>query len=187
MAITQRDSVAALAVIDLQKGVVGLPTAHPSSEIAARAGRLAQAFRERDLPVVIVDVAGRAPGRTSVRFNFNPPADWRDLVPELDAQPGDYRVTKMNVGAFYGTGLELVLRRRAVTQIFLAGIATSSGVEATARAAYDQGYNVVTIIDAMTDLSADAHRHSVETVFPKIGETATTEEVLSVLRRPPSM
>jgi nicotinamidase-related amidase len=182
MALTQLDIVPALVVIDLQKGVLGLQTVHPTAGIVEQAARLAAAFRARNLPVVLVDVAGRAPGRTDNVSNFRPTAaDWRDLAAELDPQPGDIRVTKMNVGAFYGTSLELHLRRRGVTQIVLAGIATSSGVEATARAGYDHGYNVVTVTDAMTDTDAEAHRHAVETQFRKISETAITEDVLKLL------
>ena len=112
---------------------------------------------------------------------FTPPADWTELVPELDRQPSDYTVTKQQIGAFYGTALEQILRRRGVTQVVLAGVATSSGVEATARNAYDHGYNVTLVVDAMTDLSADAHRHSVEAIFPRLGETATTEDVIRSL------
>ncbi|GLS18907.1 hydrolase [Labrys miyagiensis] len=178
MALSQIDTNAALIVIDLQKGIVGLPTAHPAAEIVERAARLARAFRARKLPVVLVNVAGRAPGRTDATFNFTPPADWADLVPELDRQPDDYTVTKMQLGAFYGTALEQILRRRGVTQVFLAGISTSVGVEATARTAYDQGYNVVLVTDAMTDLNAEAHENSLARTFPRIGESSSTEEVL---------
>jgi nicotinamidase-related amidase len=142
-------------------------------------------FRGRGLPVVLVNVAGRAPGRTKVQFNFTPPADWTELVPELDHQPSDYTVTKQQIGAFYGTALEQILRRHGVTQVVLAGVATSSGVEATARNAYDHGYNVTLVVDAMTDLSADAHRHSVETIFPRLGETATTDDVIRSLGERP--
>ncbi len=181
MPLTKLDDSSALVVIDLQKGIVGLPCAHPADEIVGRAARLASAFRGRGLPVVLVNVAGRAPGRTDVKFNFTPPADWTELVPELDRQPSDYTVTKQQIGAFYGTALEQILRRHGVTQVVLAGVATSSGVEATARNAYDHGYNVTLVVDAMTDLSADAHRHSVEAIFPRIGETATTEDVIRSL------
>jgi nicotinamidase-related amidase/predicted MFS family arabinose efflux permease len=181
MPLTKLDDTSALVVIDLQKGIVGLPCAHPADEIVGRAARLASAFRGRGLPVVLVNVAGRAPGRTEVQFNFIPPADWTELVPELDRQPSDYTVTKQQIGAFYGTALEQILRRHGVTQVILAGVATSSGVEATARNAYDHGYNVTLVVDAMTDLSADAHRHSVETIFPRLGETATTDDVIRSL------
>lgn len=181
MSVTVLDSHAALVVIDLQKGVLGLALAHPAEAVVERSAALARAFRTRGLPVVWVTVSGRAPGRTASQRQFARPAGWDELAPELGAEPGDHRVTKLQVGAFYGTPLELILRRAGVTQIFLTGIATSSGVEATARAAYDHGFNVVAIVDAMTDGDAEAHWHAVEKQFPKIAEVATTEEVLALL------
>jgi nicotinamidase-related amidase len=183
MPLTKLDTVAALIVIDLQKGIVGLPTVHPAGEIIARAAQLARAFRERKLPVVLVNVSGRAPGRTEAgAAKFAPAADWAELVPELGAQPGDHLVTKHRVGAFIGTDLHETLSPRGVTQIFLAGVATSVGVEATARSGYDYGYNVVLVVDAMTDRDAEAHRFSVEKIFPRIGETATTDQVVQLLQ-----
>jgi nicotinamidase-related amidase len=184
MALTKLDTHAALIVIDLQKGVVGMPAAHPVGEIVARTAQLARAFRERGLPVVLVNVTGLAPGRTdAAKFNLAAfPADWTELVPELQQQPGDHVVSKQRVGAFIGTGLDDYLRQRGVTQIFLTGVATSAGVESTARSAYDHGYNVVLVRDAMTDRSAEAHRHSVEAIFPRLGENDTTENVLKFLR-----
>ena len=181
MPISQIDPVAALVVIDMQKGIVSLPTVHPMAGIIDNVVKLAKGFRSRMLPVILVNVTGKAPGRVEATFNFSPPPDWADLIPELDRQPDDYAVTKVNIGAFYGTALEQILRRRAVTQVVIAGVATGSGVEATARQAYDQGYNVVLVTDAMTDLDPDMHKHAVEKVFPRIGERATTEEILEIL------
>jgi nicotinamidase-related amidase len=181
--LTTLDTNAALIVIDLQKGIAGLQTVHPASEIIARAAQLSRAFRERGLPVVLVNVTAAAPGRTDAgprKFSF--PDDWTDLVPELEQHPNDYRVSKQRVGAFIGTSVDDYLRQRAVTQVFLAGIATGSGVEATARSASDHGYNVVFVVDAMTDRDADVHRFFVEKVFPRVGETDTTENVLKLLR-----
>lgn len=183
MPLTKLDTTAALIVIDLQKGIVGLPTVHPTAEIVDRSARLARAFRERDLPVVLVNVTAPAPGRTDyVRPKFSFPDDWTELVPELEQHPDDYIVSKQRVGAFIGTALDDILRRRGVTQVFLTGVATSVGVEATARSAYDYGYNVVLVVDAMTDRDADAHRYSVEKTFPKLGETDTTDNVLKQLK-----
>lgn len=183
MPLTKLDTAAALVVIDLQKGIAALPTLHPVSEIIRRSAQLARAFRERGLPVVLVNVTGRVPGRTEAgapKLSF--PPDWAELVPELEQQPSDYLVTKQRVGAFIGTPLDETLRRCGVTQVVLTGVATSAGVEATARSAYDYGYNVVLVVDAMTDRDADAHRHSVEKIFPRLGETATTDDVLKLLK-----
>jgi nicotinamidase-related amidase len=182
MPLTQLDPIAALVVIDLQKGIAGLPVQpHPAAEVIARSAQLAAAFRKKNLPVVLVNVEGRAPGRTDASFNFNPPPDWAELVPELNRQPSDYTVTKHQIGAFYGTALERILRRAGVTQIFLTGIATSMGVEATARDAYDHGFNVVLVEDAMSDLSESGHKHAIEVTFPRISQVTTTAEALAKL------
>jgi nicotinamidase-related amidase len=188
MPLTKLDTIPALVVIDLQKGIVASPAVHPISEIVERTAQLARAFRERALPVVLVNVIAAAPGRTDAgaRNLSSLPADWSELVPELEQQPGDHLVSKQRVGAFIGTDLDDYLRQRGVTQVVLTGVSTSAGVEATARSAYDYGYNVVLVLDAMTDRNADAHRHSTETIFPRLGETTTTDNVLKLLKqRPP--
>jgi nicotinamidase-related amidase len=183
MPIATLDTVPALVVIDLQKGLAGLPAVHPVGEIVARTAQLARVFRQRDFPVVLVNVSGQAPGRTEAgvrKFSF--PPDWTEFVPELEQRPGDHIVTKQCWGAFHGTDLHDYLRRRAATQIFLTGVATSIGVESTARSAYDLGYNVALIVDAMTDRDAGAHRHSVEKIFPRLGQTDTTDNLLKLLK-----
>ena len=186
MSLTKLDTTAALIVIDLQKGIVGLPTVHPTTEIIARSAKLARAFRQRGLPVVLVNVTGAAPGRTDVgpRNLSSLPADWAELVPELEQHPDDYVVTKQRVGAFIGTSLDETLRQRGVTQVFVTGIATSLGVESTARSAYDYGYNVVMVVDEVTDRDGEAHRHCIEKIFARISETDTTDSVLKFLKEP---
>ena len=177
--LTQLDKTAGLVVIDLQKGVLGIPTVHPIGEIIDRTAQLARAFRERGLPVVLVNVTGMAPGRAEAqRPKFSPPPDWTELAPGLAAQPTDHLVSKQRWGAFHSTSLDEYLRGRGVTQVVLTGVATSAGVESTARSAYDLGYNVVLVTDAMTDRDADAHRHCIEKIFPRLGESDTTENIL---------
>jgi nicotinamidase-related amidase len=163
--------------------MVSLPTVHPVSEIVGRAAQLARAFRERGLPVVLVSVKGRALGRTDAgapKFSF--PPDWTEILPELEEQAGDHLATKQRVGAFVGTSLDDHLRERGVTQVVLAGISTSGGVESTARSAYDLGHNVTFVVDAITDRDADAHRHCVENIFPRLGEAAKRAAVLKLLK-----
>ena len=176
------DPTPVLVLIHLQEGIVGLATAHPADEVVARAAAVAAAFRERGLAVVLVNVAGQAPGRTEAgQAGDALPPGWADLVAELDQQPGDHRVTKFRWGAFHGTDLHGRLQNLGVTQIVLGGIATSMGVESTARSAHEHGYHVTLVTDAMTDASAAAHDHSVRHVFPMLGQRATTEEILAVL------
>jgi nicotinamidase-related amidase len=183
MSATTLDPKTALVVVDLQKGIVGLPTVHPADTVVERSARLAAAFRAKGLPVVLVRVTGGAPGRTEgpARSGDAPAADWADLAPGLGRQDSDIVVTKQVWGAFHGTDLDLQLRRQGVTQVVLTGVATSIGVESTARAAYEHGYHVTVAIDAVTDMDAEAHRNSVERVFPRLGETDTTDAIVKLL------
>jgi nicotinamidase-related amidase len=182
MPLTTLDTRSALVVIDLQRGIVASPKAHPTDAVVRNASRLAQAFRQQGLPVVLVNVTGGAPGRPEQAAALGQlPADWADLVPELGQQPQDHVVSKRTWGAFTGTDLRDYLRQHGVTQIVLAGISTSIGVESTARQAHELGLNVTLTLDAMTDTHLDAHQHSVTRIFPRLGETGSTEDVLALL------
>ncbi|MEU9314616.1 isochorismatase family protein [Streptomyces sp. NPDC048295] len=185
MTATTLDPKTALVVVDLQKGIVGLDAVHPAADVVAKSAALADAFRAKDLPVVLVHVVDGAPGRneTSTGAGGALPADWADIVPELGPREGDIVVTKRTWGAFHGTDLDLRLRRAGVTQIVLTGIATSVGVESTARSAHEHGYHVTIATDAVTDRDADAHRNSVERIFPRLAETDTTEAIVALLGR----
>ncbi|SIR69336.1 isochorismatase family protein [Williamsia sterculiae] len=185
MTITTIDPTAALIVIDLQQGIAGAPTIHPSHEVAARGGELAAAFRERDLPVVLVSVSGVAPGRTDqgggTTRTFG--ADFADLLPEVNQQPGDHTLTKYRWGAFEGTDLLNTLHDLGVTQVVVVGISTSAGVESTARSAHGHGFHVTIATDAVTDTNASAHENSLTAIFPRMAETGTVAEIINALPR----
>jgi nicotinamidase-related amidase len=186
MPLTILDPAPALVVIDLQKGIV----ADPIAPVVPPAVSLARSFRQHGLPVVLVNVTGRAPGRTDAGGQAGSgaqPPGWADIIDELERQPGDYLITKRRRSAFHDTGLDTLLRDLGVTQIVLAGVSTSSGVESTARSAHDHGYHVVLATDAIADPDPDSHRHSLERVFPKLGETTTSAEVIDFLRRSTSI
>ena len=183
MALTTLDRNTALIVIDIQKGIVQLPCAHPMAEVVGRVLEITQAFRRQHAPVVLVNVAGGAPGRNEQPMRGSLPPDWAELVPELDAQPGDHRVTKRTWGAFTHTDLHEHLQQLGVTQVVIVGVATSIGVESTARQAYELGYNVTLATNAMTDMNAEAHANSVARIFPRLGETGSTAEVIALLAR----
>jgi nicotinamidase-related amidase len=184
MAVTTLDPNTALIVIDLQKGIASLPTVHPIDDVVARARGLIDAFRRRGLPVALVNVDGVAPGRTEQARVAGPFADgWTDLLPELGSGAGDIVVTKRTWGAFASTDLEDQLRRRGATQVVVCGVATGTGVESTARQAYELGFNVTLAIDAMTDTRADAHDHSIAKVFPRLGESGQARDIIALLDR----
>jgi nicotinamidase-related amidase len=184
MALTILDTDTALLVVDLQKGIVSSSLVHPIADVVERARALIDAFRRHSLPVVLINVAGGAPGRTEQpRPNLGTlPEGWTDFIPELDRQPTDIVVTKRTWGAFASTDLEQRLRAIGVTQVVVLGVATGTGVEATARQAYEQGFNVTLAIDAMTDRRPEAHDYAISNVFPRLGETGTCQEIIDLLQ-----
>ena len=183
MPVTSLDPNTALIVVDLQKGIVSSPTLHPIDGVIECTRALLDAFRACGLPVVLVNVDGVAPGRTERGTRYaSLPAGFSDLIPELDRHPADVVMTKRTWGAFASTDLEAVLRAKGVTQVVLAGVATGTGVESTARQAYEQGFHVTLALDAITDGRTEAHEYSVTHVFPRLGETGSTRDILDLLQ-----
>jgi nicotinamidase-related amidase len=180
----------ALVLIDLQMGIIRNATApHAAADVVARGARLAERFRELGAPVVLVHVKFSADARDVLR----PPADavppvadrsgdWSDFAPELKVRATDLIVAKKQWGAFYGTDLDLQLRRRGVRTIVLGGIATNFGVESTARAAWEHGYELVLVEDAMASFTAEMHAFPIASIFPRLGRTRSTDEVLAALK-----
>ncbi len=184
MPLTVIDPHTALIVVDLQKGLRGIPSLHPMAGVIDHSCQLIEAFRKHKLPVVLVNVVGTAPGRTEQpRRHLDLSADFSELIPELHPQPDDILITKRTWGAFANTDLEVQLKAKGVTQVVLTGVATGTGVEATARQAYEAGFHVTLAVDAMTDVRAEAHEYSLKHVFPRLGETGSTQDILYLLAK----
>ena len=99
----------------------------------------------------------------------------------LGKKESDIEVTKRQWGAFYGTDLELQLRRRGIDTIVLCGISTNIGVESTARNAWELGFKLVVAEDACSAASSEQHQGSMKNIFPRIGRVRSTQEILSAL------
>ncbi|MGC5255640.1 isochorismatase family cysteine hydrolase [Gordonia sp. DT218] len=183
MTATALDPHTALVLIDLQSGTLGRGLVHQPADIVARSVALANAFGENDMPIVVVRATGTPPGRTeySASMPATFPAEFAELHPDVDALDAAVRVDKSSWGAFVGTDLHGELSARGITQVVLAGVATSFGVESSAREAYDLGYHVTIVLDAISDSQSASHDHVVSSVFPALAELATTAEVLSLL------
>jgi nicotinamidase-related amidase len=179
----------ALVLIDLQKGITRYSTApHSGPDVIANAVRIADRCRTVGATVVLVRVAFAADGSdrlqmpTDSQFPSAPPAaDWSEIVPEVGPKAGDIVVTKRQWGAFYGTDLELHLRRRGIKTIVIGGISTNFGVESTARDAWERAFAMVFAEDAMAAMSAEAHTFAVTNIFPRLGLVRTTSDVLKAL------
>lgn len=181
----------AVVVIDLQKGIAGMPGGAPHTKpaVIANSARLLAATRAAGAQPVLVHVGGSPDGADRLKTPTDQPMraagalppDWSELIPELDCQPSDIVVLKRQWGAFYGTDLDLQLRRRGLTVIVICGIATEFGVESTARDAYERGYELIFAEDAMTGLTAESHANATERIFPRMGRVRSTDAIISAL------
>lgn len=196
--ITSIDKNTALVLIDLQKGLLKRESAHPVHEILEKASDLVEAFRNEGLPIVAVTVnplgapwlksrkdkqgrTGNMLAQTMLKVAL-PLTGFLDVVDEIKTQPTDIFITKTTWNAFYNTPMHDELQSRKVTGIVLCGVATSIGVEGTARAASELGYNISFATDAMTDSKAEAHENSIRNIFPRLGETGITNDIIAKLK-----
>jgi nicotinamidase-related amidase len=189
MSLSLDPTTTALILIDLQRGIVARQAApHLASEVVERCAKLAEAFREQKALVVLVHVAFAddrerlKPEADSAPPSGPMPPDWSDIVPEIGPRSGDIVITKRQWGAFYGTALDLQLRRRGIRTLVFGGIATNFGVESTARDAYERGFEQVFVEDAMSGLTAGAHQFAITTIFPRMGRIRSTDDVLAAIK-----
>lgn len=182
----------ALILIDLQNAIVGRELApHPAATVVRNGRRLADAFRRAGAMVVYVRVdlatafqpdADEPPMRPP--GSPPPPAEASEIAAEAGFQSGDLLITKRQWGAFYGTDLDLFLRRRQIATIVLGGIATNIGVESTARDAAERGFRLIFAEDAMSTMNAEAHAFALKTIFSRLGRIRSTETILGALPDP---
>ncbi len=173
----------ALVLTDLQKGVLAMPVMpHAGAAVYERSMRLAERFRLARAPVVRVRVSFSADLADALQAPADQPTNYASLAPGWDEfpeppHPSDLVITKRQWGAFYGTELDLQLRRRGVRCIVLGGIATNVGVESTARAAAEHGYELVIAEDLCSGASTDMHTFSFKHILPRLARITSSEAI----------
>lgn len=189
--LSLNSATTALVLIDLQKGITTMSTEPLSpKEVIANAQKLTAAFHMKKALVILVHVSSSLDGKDMLSPDADEPmarrgqmpSDWAEIVSELTPKENDLLITKRQWGAFYGTELDLALRRRGIRTIVLGGIATNFGVESTARDAYERGYGLVFADDAMAARTTSDHEFAINRIFPRIGKIRKTNEIIKALR-----
>ncbi|MGX1307157.1 nicotinamidase-related amidase [Amorphus suaedae] len=190
MPLSLDPSTTALVLIDIQTGTLSFPLApYDRSAVVAAAARLGDAFAAAKAPIVPVRIAFAGDGSDTPHGLVDQPmmlpqggsADgWSDLAPEIQALPAAFSVTKRQWSAFYGTELDLQLRRRGIDTVVLCGIATNFGVETTARDAWQANYSVIVAEDACSSLG-DLHAVAVERTLPRVSRVRSVDAIVAAL------
>ena len=181
----------ALVVVDLQHGMASLPlTPYDRAQVVTHCVELARVLARVGGTIVIVQT-DYAPGYVDrpnrptdapMRLpDAGLPEDWAVLVPEVAALPAEVRIVKRQQSAFFGTELDLQLRRRGIEVAVICGIATNFGVEATARDAHNLNYAVVIPADACSSVAPNLHAFAIENILPRIARIRRSAEIVAAL------
>ncbi len=189
--LTLDPKATALVLIDLQHGILALPLMpYDADHVAARSVDLGRALAEAGGVIVLVNVdysdryTDRPTGLVDAPLNLPAeglPEGWATLAPEIAALPAQVRITKRQHSAFFGTELDLQLRRRGITAVVISGLATNFGVEATARDAHALNYAVVIASDACSSTAPGLHDFAVTHILPRIARVRTSSEIVAAL------
>ncbi|NLS20946.1 hydrolase [Rhizobium sp. P40RR-XXII] len=179
----------ALISIDLQSLVLNRPLApYTAPQVIANTVAIANKLKADGGTTVFVTV-GFSPDYADA---VNQPVDETFPLPpgglpaaalaapaEIAALTPDIAILKRQWSAFYGTELDLQLRRRGIKTLILTGVATNFGVEATVRDAYAANYAVIVAEDAATTLSQEMQDFACTKVLPRLSRIRKTAEILA--------
>ena len=177
------DRNVAIIAVDLQRSLLAHATRPSLGQVIASVRPLLDGFRSLGKPVILVRSARQPPGRTEQVHPRPAHADpgRSELLPALGLRPNDHVVEKRGWSAFTGTDLASFLASRHVTQVVILGYSTTVAVEATARDAYDRGYNVTIVADGITDTDTAGQDWAVSKLFPKLGEVTSSDNLVRCL------
>ncbi|MGP3639527.1 isochorismatase family protein [Lentilactobacillus hilgardii] len=182
----------ALVTIDLQRGILTGHhfQPHAGDKTLKASNDIAEALKNTAVLIALVNVNPSTigylrpfeGGRQGLkRF----PDDYSQLLMTIandETSHNVIKVTKHNPGAFFGTDLDLQLRRRGIDTIILTGVVTSNGIYATALDAFQYGYKVIVVEDACTDRDPQLHEIFFDKLLPKIALVSSEELILEEIK-----
>ncbi len=180
----------ALVIVDLQHGMLALPlTPYDDTTIVQRCMALGQAAAaQATIVLTSTNYSGGYADRQNQPADLpmklpaeGLPDDWAKLVPEVLALPARIHITKRQQSAFFGTELDLQLRRRGIATVVLCGVATNFGVEATARDAHNLNYAVVIADDACSSVMPTLHEFAITKILPRIARVRGSSAIIAAL------
>ncbi|MEU4315266.1 cysteine hydrolase [Nocardia sp. NPDC024068] len=182
MPITEIPPATALVVIDMQSGTLPNARAVTADRLLDRVALLLAGFRKAERTVVHLIATGTPDGRTTYADTGQSWSAEQTVIPPEAAPAGNEPLLRRRGwSGFAGTDLEQRLRAAGVTTVVVAGLATTFGVESTARDAYDLGFDVVVAADAVSDPDPAGQERSLTRVFPVLGRVATADEILALI------
>ena len=185
-------SKTAFVAIDMQKEIVnnGTLSPHTAASILTNNDLLVRTLKRTAALKVLVNVDISTFPYLSQQTDMggmtaSVPPEFTDLLlkDSLKDTNNMLTITKYNPSAFFGTSLDLQLRRRGIETIILSGVATTNGVYATALDAFQHGYHVVLAEDACSDRDKESHQLFIKKIFPKTARVRSTKQIIEAIQQ----
>ena len=185
-------SKTAFVAIDMQKGIVnnGTLSPHTAQSILTNNDLLVRTLKRTAALKVLVNVDISTFPYLSQQTDMggmtaSVPPEFTDLLlkDSLKDTNNMLTITNYNPSAFFGTSLDLQLRRRGIETIVLSGVATTKGVYATALDAFQHGYHVVLAEDACSDRDKESHQLFIKKIFPKTARVRSTKQIIEAIQQ----
>ena len=186
-------SKTAFVAIDMQKEIVnnGTLSPHTAASILTNNDSLAKTLKRTAALKVLVNVDISTFPYLSQQTDMggmtaaSVPPEFTDLLLKDSLKDTDnmLTITKYNPSAFFGTSLDLQLRRRGIETIILSGVATTNGVYATALDAFQHGYHIVLAEDACSDRDKESHQLFIKKIFPKTARVRSTKQIIEAIQQ----
>jgi nicotinamidase-related amidase len=107
--------------------------------------------------------------------------DGCELLPELDRRPADKTIMKKRYSAFFGTGLEAMLKRIRPEVLVVAGINTHACVRTTVIDAYQRDYEVVVATECVASYDEAHHDMTNRYLDGAIARLLPNSEIIKML------
>ncbi|TNW86753.1 cysteine hydrolase [Enterococcus faecium] len=185
-------SKTAFVAIDMQKEIVnnGTLSPHTAASILTNNDLLVRTLKRTAALKVLVNVDISTFPYLSQQTDMggmtaSVPPEFTDLLLKDSLKDTDnmLTITKYNPSAFFGTSLDLQLRRRGIETIILSGVATTNGVYATALDAFQHGYHIVLAEDACSDRDKESHQLFIKKIFPKTARVRSTKQIIEAIQQ----
>jgi nicotinamidase-related amidase len=108
---------------------------------------------------------------------------WAEIVPDLAPRQGDLVLEKTTYSPFVSTVIDEALRQRGITRLYVTGLHTDCCARHTSGDAFQRGYDLVWVTDALQAFTDEQHQQGLEYFKTWYATDAarqfrTTEEVL---------
>ncbi|HEX3928773.1 MAG TPA: isochorismatase family cysteine hydrolase [Gemmatimonadales bacterium] len=176
MSVSSRSNArrSAVIVVDLANDFV-----YPGGVIADAGGPEYQARAQAILPALarLLDAARAAGVLVVYTTDAHQPGDselakWpphsmagsheAEIVPAVAPHPGDLVIPKQTYSPFVETDIDAQLRQRGVGKLFVTGLHTDCCARHTSGDAFQRGYDLVWVTDALQAFTDDAHQQGLE-------------------------